>query len=150
MTDLRFATGDELSAAELYALLKLRMDVFVVEQKAAYPELDGRDLRPDTEHVWYPSAGEPQAYLRLLREPDGGWRIGRVCTTKQARGTGLGGRLMAAAMERIGDAAAVLDAQTYAQEFYARFGFTPAGEPYDDDDGIEHITMRRPAVGRSG
>jgi ElaA protein len=149
VTDLRFARGDELSAAELYALLKLRMEVFVVEQRAPYPELDGRDLRQDTEHVWYPPAGEPQAYLRLLREPDGGWRIGRVCTTKTARGTGLGGRLMAAAMTRVGDAPAVLDAQTYTQEFYARYGFTPAGEPYDDD-GIEHITMRRPAVERSG
>lgn len=149
MTDLRFAAGDELSAAELYALLKLRMDVFVVEQRAPYPELDGRDLLPDTEHVWYPPTGEPLAYLRLLREPDGGWRIGRVCTAKPARGTGLGVRLMAEAMSRIGDAGAVLDAQTYAKEFYARFGFAPVGEPYDDD-GIEHITMRRPAVGRTG
>lgn len=149
MNDPRFAAGDELTAAELYALLKLRVDVFVVEQRAPYPELDGRDLRPDTEHVWYPPSGEPQAYLRLLSEPGGGWRIGRVCTTVAARGTGLGGRLMAAAMARIGDAPAVLDAQTYARDFYARYGFTPVGEPFDDD-GIEHVTMRRRAVERSG
>ena len=49
---------------------------------------------------------------------------------------------MAAALDRIGDAAAVLDAQTYAQEFYRRFGFEPEGEPFYED-GIEHITMRR-------
>lgn len=143
MTDLRFAAGDELTAAELYALLKLRVDVFVVEQEAPYPELDGRDLLRDTGHLWYPPTGEPQGYLRLLREPGGGWRIGRVCTTRAARGTGLGGRLMAEAMARIGDAEAVLEAQTYAQEFYARFGFEPEGEPFDED-GIEHVTMRRP------
>ncbi|OLF13351.1 GNAT family N-acetyltransferase [Actinophytocola xanthii] len=146
MTDLRVAAGDELTAAELYAVLTLRVDVFVVEQKAAYPELDGRDLLPDTVHVWYPATGEPQAYLRLLTEPTGGWRIGRVCTRPAARGTGLGGRVMAEAMRRVGTAEAVLDAQTYAQEFYARFGFRPEGEPFEDDDGIEHITMRRPEV----
>lgn len=150
MTDLRFAGGDELTAAELYALLTLRTRVFVVEQQAPYPELDGRDLLPDTEHIWYPSSGEPQAYLRLLREPDGGWRIGRVCTTRATRGTGLGARVMTAAMDRIGDDPAVLDAQTYATDFYARFGFTTDGEPYADEDGIEHITMRRRAVERSG
>lgn len=149
MTNLRFAGGDELTAAELYALLKLRVSVFIVEQRSLYPELDGRDLQPETEHIWYPPSGEPQGYLRLLPEPDGGWRIGRVCTTSAARGTGLGKRLMAAALDRIGDAPAVLDAQTYAQEFYARFGFEPEGEPYDDE-GIEHITMRRRAVEHSG
>jgi ElaA protein len=149
VTNLRFAGGDELTAAELYALLKLRVSVFIVEQRSLYPELDGLDLQPETEHIWYPPSGEPQAYLRLLPEPDGGWRIGRVCTTPAARGTGLGRRLMAAAMDRIGDAPAVLDAQTYAKEFYARFGFEPEGEPYDDE-GIEHITMRRRAVEHSG
>lgn len=141
MTDLRFAAGDQLSAGELYALLELRVNVFVVEQECPYPELDGRDLRPDTGHLWWPATGEPQAYLRLLREPDG-WRIGRVCTAKPARGKGLGARLMAVALERAGDADVVLDAQTYAQDFYARFGFHPEGAPFDDA-GIEHITMRR-------
>lgn len=143
MTEPRFAAGDQLPADVLYALLKLRVDVFVVEQECPYPELDGRDVRQDTGHLWWPPTGAPQAYLRLLTEPGGGWRIGRVCTAKQARGRGLGGRLMAAAMARVGDDAVVLDAQTYAREFYARFGFEPEGEPFDED-GIEHITMRRP------
>jgi len=142
VTDLHYATGVDLSPAQLYALLTLRVDVFVVEQECPYPELDGRDLLPDTGHVWYEQDGELLGYLRLLREPVG-WRIGRVCTAKQARGTGLGARLMAAAMTHIGDAPAVLDAQTYATDFYARFGFAPIGAPFDED-GIEHITMRRP------
>ena len=144
MTEPRFATGAELTADVLYALLKLRVDVFVVEQECPYPELDGRDLSPDTGHLWWPASGEPQGYLRLLSEPTGGWRIGRVCTAKDARGSGLGARLMAAAMARVGDADVVLDAQTYAQEFYGRFGFVAEGEPFDED-GIEHITMRRRA-----
>ena len=143
-----YATGDELTAERLYALLKLRVDVFVAEQQSPYPDLDGRDLRPDTGHLWWPADGEPQVYLRLLSEPGGGWRIGRVCTVKQARGRGLAGGLMAAAMARIGDADVVLDAQTYAQDFYARFGFVAEGEPFDED-GIEHITMRRTRA-RSG
>lgn len=139
--ELSVAAGDELSAERLYALLRLRVDVFVVEQECPYPELDGRDLRADTVHLWWPASGPVRAYLRLLREPSG-WRIGRVCTAAEARGKGLAARLMAAAMERVGDADVVLDAQTYAQEFYARFGFEPEGAPFDEE-GIEHITMRR-------
>lgn len=136
------ASGDEITAAQLYSLLTLRVDVFVVEQECPYPELDGRDLLPTTVHLWWQPADEPDGYLRILRDPDGTHRIGRVCTAKRTRGTGLGALLVKAAMERIGPEPAVLEAQTYAQNFYARFGFAPVGAPYDED-GIEHITMRR-------
>jgi len=139
------AKGDEITAAELYPMLKLRVDVFVVEQDCPYPELDGRDLLPSTVHVWWKPDDEVQGCLRLLRDPDGARRIGRVCTTLSTRGSGLGALLMKAAMEQIGDEAAVLEAQTYALDFYARFGFAPVGEKYLED-GIEHQTMRRPAV----
>lgn len=139
---LHSAKGDEITAADLYPLLRLRVDVFVVEQKCPYPELDGHDLLPSTVHLWWQPAGEPLGYLRLLRDEDGTHRIGRVCTSLAARGSGLGARLMAAAMTRIGDEAAVLEAQTYALDFYARFGFTPEGDRYLED-GIEHQTMRR-------
>jgi ElaA protein len=136
------ASGDEITAAQLYPLLVLRSAVFVVEQQSLYQDLDGRDLLGSTVHLWWQPADELHGYLRLLRDPDGTHRIGRVCTVKHARGSGLGALLMKAAMERIGDEPAVLEAQTYAQKFYARFGFAPSGEPYDED-GIEHITMRR-------
>ena len=145
MTDLHRATGDQLSAATLYALLSLRVNVFVVEQKSPYPDLDGRDLRADTVHFWWQPGTEPLSYLRLLTEPDGSARIGRVCTAPAARGTGLGTRLMAAAMAEISDRDAVLDAQVQVQSMYARWGFQPAGDPFDDD-GIPHITMRRPTI----
>jgi ElaA protein len=136
------ASGDEITVAQLYPLLVLRSAVFVVEQASLYQDLDGRDLLPTTVHLWWQPADEPDGYLRLLRDRDGTHRIGRVCTTARTRGTGLGALLMKAAMERVGDEPAVLEAQTYAQKFYARFGFESEGEPYLED-GIEHITMRR-------
>ena len=142
MTDLHRVPGDELTAAELYALLKLRVDIFVVEQEAPYPELDGRDLLPHTVHFWVQPDDEPLAYLRVLAEPGGGARIGRVCTMHKARGMGLGSRLMAAALEELGDTEIVLDAQVYAQAMYAKFGFRPVGEEFLED-GIPHITMKR-------
>lgn len=140
------AWGGELSAAQLYDLLRLRVDVFVVEQECPYPEIDGRDLVGGTRHFWVPSGDGVAGCLRVLAEPDGVLRIGRVCTSPAARGTGLGARLMRAAMDFAGDAECVLDAQTYAEGFYARFGFRRAGEEFDED-GIPHVTMRRPRQG---
>ncbi|EID53222.1 GNAT family N-acetyltransferase [Saccharomonospora xinjiangensis] len=136
-------SGDELTPAELYALLRLRVDVFVVEQECPYPELDGRDLSPGTRHVWAATSdGRLAGCLRVLSEDGGIERIGRVCTAGFARGIGVGDLVMRAAMELTGNAECVLDAQTYATGFYARFGFRPEGEEFVED-GIPHITMRR-------
>jgi ElaA protein len=136
--------GPELSAAQLYDILQLRVDVFVVEQNCPYPELDGRDLLPRTRHLWLPGEQGIDAYLRVLTEP-GRYRIGRVVTAKHARGQGLAARLMAEALTVVGDADSVLAAQTYAQGFYAKFGYLPEGEEFDED-GIPHITMWRRAA----
>lgn len=139
---LRTARFDELDAATLYALLRLRCDVFVVEQHCPYPELDGRDSEPGTEHVWLDHDGLPAAYLRILREP-GGYRIGRVCTAVAHRGAGHAARLLRWALHRIGpDAGCVLDAQAHLAGFYAGFGFTVTGSEYLED-GIPHVPMRR-------
>jgi ElaA protein len=143
MPTLHDASGAELTAAQLHDILRLRVDVFVVEQKAAYPEIDGRDLLPDTRHLWFEDAGGVVSYLRVLADPGGVRRIGRVVTAASARGTGLAARLMDAALTVPGEY--VLDAQTYVQGFYARYGFVAESEEYVDDDGIPHITMRRPA-----
>jgi len=143
---LYVAEFDDLDAATLYALLRLRTDVFVVEQRCPYPELDGRDLEPGTRHLWLAPEGDrtdPHAYLRLLRESDGSARIGRVCTAEKARGLGLSARLVAAALDLVGShTACILDAQSYLVDFYARFGFSPTG-PEFLDDGIPHVPMRR-------
>ena len=136
------ATFADLDTATLYALLKLRVDVFVVEQECPYPELDGRDTEPGTRHVWLDEDGEVVAYLRILVDGDGVDRIGRVCTAKTARGGGRAGVLMRAALDAIGDRPCVLDAQSYLAAWYASFGFTPNG-PEFIEDGIPHIPMRR-------
>jgi ElaA protein len=135
----------DLDANTLYAILRLRTDVFVVEQSCPYPELDGRDLEPATRHLWLAPASdqaEPVSYLRILEEPDGGARIGRVCTAVGHRGAGLSGRLIAAALARIDSRQCVLDAQSHLVGFYAAFGFAAAG-PEFVDDGIPHVPMRR-------
>ena len=82
--------------------------------------------------------------MRLLKEPDGGYRIGRLCTAKTARGRGLGKQLMDAAIAEIGDGACVLDAQEHLADFYRGYGFEATGPAYDWD-GVAHLPMRRPA-----
>jgi ElaA protein len=137
----------DLTPQRLYALLRLRIDVFVVEQDCPYPELDGRDLEQGTRHFWIESESDPElplAYLRLLEEPDGGFRIGRVCTSVVARGRGLSRRLMEAALADVGPAEAVLDAQVEVADLYTAFGFQRDGAEFVED-GIPHVTMRRPA-----
>ena len=139
---IRSAAFDELDVRTLYAILKLRAEVFVVEQACAYLDPDGRDTEPGTRHLWADDDGQVVAVLRLLREPDGGWRIGRVATAGGARGHGLAAALTRAALETVGDAAVVLDAQSHLVEWYTRFGFAVAG-PAFLDDGIPHTPMRR-------
>ncbi|MGH3451249.1 MAG: GNAT family N-acetyltransferase [Haloechinothrix sp.] len=146
MTEVQSATGADITAPQLYAVLRLRVNGFVVEQACAYPELDGRDLLTTTRHIWLPGSedGELAGCLRVLEDADGVLRVGRVATSGSARGTGVGARLMEAAIGYIGDAESALGAQTYAKGFYSRFGYAAEGEEYDED-GIQHITMRRPA-----
>jgi ElaA protein len=143
---LNAASFEQLDAATLYRLLRLRVDVFVVEQHCAYPELDGRDLEPDATHVWMTDGDDaaPLGYLRILTDPDGTARIGRVAVAATSRGSGLARDLMQAALAWVGDRPCVLDAQAHLVEFYQSLGFTVAGPAYLED-GIPHIPMRRPA-----
>jgi ElaA protein len=145
VTTLHVASPSDLDAAALYAILRLRSEVFVVEQSCPYQDMDGLDLEGSTRHLWLTGAGSaPLAYLRLLRESDGVARIGRVCVSPRARRQGHAGTLMVAALAEIGDQAAVLHAQSYAVGLYAAAGFVQDG-PEFDEDGIPHIPMRRPA-----
>lgn len=134
----------DLDVATLYALLRMRTDVFVVEQACAYPELDGRDTEAATSHLWTADGAGPTSYLRVLSEPGGARRIGRVCTRGDARGRGLARVLMDAALSLTGTAPVVLDAQSHLQGWYARCGFEPDG-PSFVEDGIPHVPMRRRA-----
>jgi ElaA protein len=140
---LRVAAFGELDAYTLYALLRLRAEVFVVEQDCAYLDLDGLDTEPGTRHLWLERAGDPVAYLRVLVAGDGR-QIGRVVVAKAERGEGLAARLMDAALELVGVRPCRLNAQSYLVEFYRRHGFAPAGPEYLED-GIPHTPMVRAA-----
>jgi ElaA protein len=144
---LRTARFAELTPYELYGLLRLRVDVFVVEQACPYPELDGRDEEPGTVHLWFADTGTgaghgtPLATLRVL--DNGAERaIGRVATAADARGAKLGARLMTAALELCEGRPVTLGAQAYLEGWYERFGFRRSGPGYVED-GIPHVPMRR-------
>jgi ElaA protein len=142
--ELRTASFRDLDTTALYAILKLRSDVFVVEQKCYYADPDGRDIEPGTRHVWFERDGDIRAYLRILDDGTA-QRIGRVVTAPAARGAGLAGRLVAEALTIIGHRAAVLEAQAHLAGFYAKFGFHPTGPEYLED-GIPHVPMLRAAT----
>lgn len=132
----------DLAPQTLYAILRLRVDVFVVEQRCPYPELDGRDAEPDAVHWWYEEDGQVLAVLRLLVEPDGARRIGRVACRRAARSRGITAELLGAAVADAGSDPITLDAQSHLVAWYERFGFVEAGEGFLED-GIPHTPMRR-------
>jgi ElaA protein len=138
---LRQARFAELTPFEAYGLCRLRVDVFVVEQECAYPELDGRDVEPATVHLWFESDGEVAATIRLL--DDGATRaIGRVATAARFRGQGLAARLIEEGITLAGDVPVTLGAQAHLEGWYERFGFRRSGPGYVED-GIPHVPMRR-------
>ncbi len=143
---LRRRWGRDLDAATLYALLTLRVDVFVVEQRCPYPELDGRDLDATTRHFWLEKpGGEVISTLRLMEERPNDrplFRIGRVCTRASERGHGHTNQLMQAALAEVGSHPCRLSAQSYLAGMYARHGFTRDGEEFVED-GIAHVPMLR-------
>ncbi len=141
---LRRIWAQDLDAATLYELLKLRVEVFVVEQACAYPELDGRDLLAETRHFWLEAPdGEVICTLRLMEEHPGGektFRIGRVCTKQNSRGQGHTTRLLQAALAEVGDYPCHINAQTYLQDMYRHHGFVRCGDEFVED-GIPHVPM---------
>jgi ElaA protein len=146
---LHLRWGQDLDAATLYQLLRLRVDVFVVEQSCPYPELDGCDLLPETRHLWLETpGGEVISTLRLADEgakENAVFRIGRVCTGLSDRGHGHTTRLMQAALEEVGPHPCRISAQTYLADMYARHGFIRDGEEFLED-GIPHVPMLRAGV----
>jgi predicted GNAT family N-acyltransferase len=138
---LRRARFAELTPLEVYALCRLRVDVFVVEQECPYAELDGRDVEPATVHLWFDVDGEVAATIRLLDNGDTR-AIGRVATAPGFRGIGLAARLMEQGIALAGDVPVTLGAQAHLEGWYERFGFRRSGDGYVED-GIPHVPMRR-------
>ena len=137
----------EVPSGKLYRILALRSDVFVVEQNCAYQDLDGKD--ENAVWVWAEDEnGNVHATARLL--PAGvsykEMSIGRVCTSAQARRTGLGKLLMEECLKQCenswGKETITISAQEYLVKFYNEFGFKEEGEMYLEDD-IPHLKMKR-------
>jgi ElaA protein len=134
-----------LTPTTLYAVARLRQDVFVVEQECPYPDLDGRDLEPGTRHVLLESPessdgpAEVVGYARVLDDGER-WRIGRVLLARSARGQGLADVVMRTAMSVATGRDVVLDAQAPLAGWYATFGFAVTGPEYLED-GIPHVPM---------
>lgn len=135
-----------LSPLEVHKLYKLRVDIFVHEQRCPYAEIDDVDADPDTVHLlaWDVAGRQLLGTARVF--PDGArLRLGRVCVTPSARGTGLSGQLVEAATGLAEGRDVVLDAQVPLVEFYRGFGFEPVGDVFDDE-GIPHQPMLRVAA----
>lgn len=137
---------DELPNLALYSALKLRSDVFVVEQNCVYPDLDDKDIHPSALHILCGSH-HVLAYARCLAPgvSYAGSSIGRVAVAENARGQGLAKLLMleaiSACKQQWPDSHIQIGAQVYLQAFYQQLGFTAFSEPYDED-GIMHIDMQ--------
>ncbi|WP_299444422.1 GNAT family N-acetyltransferase [uncultured Phycicoccus sp.] len=141
MTTIHSAPTRAVPAETLYALMRLRQDVFVLEQECLYPDLDGRDLEPGARLYWAEQGdGTVVGTLRVLAEPGGGVRVGRVATASSARGSGVAAALVRAVLEA-STGPVVLDAQSHLEGWYARLGFERDGAEFLDD-GIPHVPMR--------
>ncbi|SKA91925.1 ElaA protein [Agreia bicolorata] len=138
----------ELTTAELYEILKLRTDVFYVEQKVDESELDRRDRESTTEHLWIPGENDDvAAYLRVLHDEvaeheDAHLLPGRVVVGAAYRGQGLAQRLLARVVELHGSTSMLLHSQSYITGLYATFGFVAVGDEFVEA-GIPHRTMFR-------
>lgn len=137
----------ELSAQRLYQILKLRQDVFVLEQTCLYPDLDNLDQKVIHVSLISEEDDDLVAYCRIipadLVSPD--VAIGRVVVAEGARSQGLAKKLMIKAIEFINEEMQApvikVSAQSHLQAFYQSLGFAITSEPYDED-GIEHIDMK--------
>lgn len=134
------ASFEDLSARTFHDMVRLRVDTFIVEQGCPYPELDGRDVLPTTEHLWVEDDGGVVSYLRMYPGAEGATWIGRVVTAASHRGRGLGGLLMRSALSRAPRPVRI-SAQSRLAPWYAGLGFQRCGPDFLED-GMPHMPMR--------
>ena len=136
----------ELTNFELYEILKIRSEIFVVEQNCIYNDPDGKDR--DATHMIIREKNEIVGYIRLLKRgvsyidsPS----IGRVLVAKNARGKGIARNLMVVGIDYIiknwNEKHITIGAQEYLKEFYKSLGFVGISDVYDDE-GIPHLDMK--------
>lgn len=142
--DFEFKHFSDLKPDELHDILRLRSEIFVVEQNCVYNDLDGLDK--DAVHQFLKKDGEIVAYSRLLKPGTrfSEYSIGRVVVKQSERGTGLGIKMMEEAkkyiINELGAKKIKISAQSYLQRFYENLGFEIVTEMYLED-GIPHYGM---------
>ena len=134
----------DLTVDELYSILQLRTEIFVVEQKCLFQDMDGHDKQSN--HVMGWKGGQLVAHTRLLppKQTYCEQSIGRVVVKETERSSGLGKKLMNYSAEKsyelFGFNPIKIGAQLYLKKFYESLGYEPCSEIYDDV-GIDHIKM---------
>lgn len=148
ITQFKTSTFAQLSPEEIFHMMKLRVDVFVVEQKCYYPEIDEWDNHAEVHHLQLLNNNQLAGYARLIPpcdEKQGACSIGRVIIHKDYRGQDLGHQLMQQAItesQRLWPQTTIkISAQHHLQKFYKRLGFELCSAAYLED-GIPHIDMR--------
>lgn len=135
----------ELTAREIYEIAKIRSEVFVVEQKCVYLDLDGKDF--ESYHLYMKNGEEIAAYCRIIKKGISydTVSIGRVLTVEEQRGKGYAKKLLEEAIrfifEDLKEESITIGAQNYLRNFYTSLGFRAISEVYDED-GIPHIDMK--------
>ncbi len=143
---------DELTKLELYKIIQLRVDVFVVEQNCPYSDLDDKDQHPQALHLFAKDGDDISCYLRIL-PPGTSYpempSLGRVVSHQKHRGTGIGHQLLIKANQTLDqlwpDLTCHISAQSHLQGYYQQHDFNPVGQEYLED-GIPHIGMERIAA----
>jgi ElaA protein len=150
----KLSAFEELSTEELYEILHVRQQVFIVEQQCVYQDCDGQDKKALHLVGWSDrERREPVAYLRIIRPKKEGTfpSIGRVLTHPEFRGKGLGREIMTRCLhtleELYPESPVSISAQQYLISFYESFGFCLSSDGYEED-GIPHIEMTRNPSGK--
>lgn len=142
--EVAIKTFDQLTTEELYQILRLRSEVFVVEQDCVYQDVDNKDQK--ALHIIGTKNGEIVAYTRIFKPGDyfNNVSIGRVVVSQNQRKYGLGKQIMQASLaaidQRFPNQPIEISAQSYLLKFYTELGFKVTGEEYLED-GIPHRRM---------
>jgi len=145
MEFIRYSGFEKIPAEDLYEVLKLRQDIFIIEQTCIYDDIDGRDAQ--SHHLLLKKSDSLAAYSRIVPpgEKFDNVSIGRIVVHKKFRGRGLGKKIVIESIKWIremGYDQVVIEAQAHLQKFYGELGFEATSEIYDED-GIPHLQMTR-------
>ncbi len=149
MLSAKWLSFDELSNHDVHDLLRLRQNIFILEQASLYADIDGKDSEALHYHIRNRETGALVGAIRLFADvKNGEARIGRVVISQEGRGAGLGRLMMQAGIDearrRVPGCRIHVSAQAYLEKFYGSLGFETVSELYIQD-GIPHVDMIRTA-----